>query len=105
MSTLEESQTRQQLTRQKQQNRQRQLLTLAELGGVTLCGGHVGRLRLGAHDNNVVFGMSATSNSSIVKSITCTCADSVGAVPNKIAVGAVHQASAITVGVVAVDTA
>ena len=43
------------------------------------------------------------ANSSIVKSITCTCADSVGADPNTIAVGAIHKASAIPVGVVAVD--
>ena len=62
-------------------------------GGVTLCGGPLSRL--GVHDHNVVFGMSATANSSIVKSITCTCADSVGADPNTIAVGAIHKALAI----------
>jgi hypothetical protein len=70
-------------------------------GGVTLCGGPVSRL--GAHDHNVVFGMSATANSSIVKSITSTCADFVGADPTTIAVGAIRKASAIiTVGSVAV---
>ena len=41
---------------------------ITDSGGVTLCGGPLSRL--GAHDHNVVFGMSATTNSSIVKSIT-----------------------------------
>ena len=78
-----------------------QASVIIDPGEVTLCGGPVSRLC--AHDHNVVFGMLATANSFIVKSITCTCADSVGADPNTIAVGAIHKASAIPVGVVAVD--
>ena len=52
-----------------------QASVIIDPGEVTLCGGPVSRLC--AHDHNVVFGMLATANSFIVKSITCTCADSV----------------------------